>query len=156
MILFLVVYNLLVVAGMLLVAVGGPRALARGIHPDLKALLPPLTGPEKRRALLWGAPLLLIMLGLPQGYLIAASLAGRDFWGLWLDGYLILMSFNLVDLLIVDWLILCCWTPKFVVLPGTEGHPAYKDYAFHAWASLRGSVLLVFVSLAMAGLASLW
>jgi len=94
------------------------------------------------------------MLGLPQGYLIGVSLAeGRDFWGLWLDGFLILMSFNLVDLLVVDWLVICWWTPRFLVFPGTEGHPAYKDYGFHARASLRGTGLLVLVSATMAAVA---
>lgn len=129
---FLIAYNLVVVAGLLLIVWRHPRFLLHSAPPAFRAIAPGLTADEERVRLFWTVPLLTAMLGLPLGYLGWSALtAGADFPRLWGEAYLILMSFNLVDWLVVDWLILCWWTPKFVVIPGTEGHPAYKDYGFH-------------------------
>ncbi len=64
------------------------------------------------------------------------------------------MIFNLVDLVILDWLIFVTLQPKFTVLPGTEGLAGYKDYAFHFKAFLRGTVLCFLASLVIAGIAT--
>ncbi|MDH3734751.1 MAG: hypothetical protein OEU54_14585 [Gemmatimonadota bacterium] len=62
-----------------------------------------------------------------------------------------LSVFNLVDLLILDWLILVRIQPGFVVLPGTEGLAGYDDYRFHGHAFLIGTTGILVVSL-LAGL----
>lgn len=31
----------------------------------------------------------------------------------------------------MDWLIFCTITPRFLVIPDTEGNPGYKNYKFH-------------------------
>jgi hypothetical protein len=46
--------------------------------------------------------------------------------------------FNLFDLLILDWLLFCTLQPRSMVLPGTEGMAAYRDYRFHAVGFLKG------------------
>jgi len=61
---------------------------------------------------------------------------------------------DLVDLVIVDWLIFVTWQPRFVILPGTEGLAGYKDYAFHFKAFLRGTVLCLVASLMIAAVAT--
>ena len=48
-----------------------------------------------------------------------------------LSAFVVLVVFNLVDRLILDWLVFCPLTPRFVVLPGTEGMAGYKDYRMH-------------------------
>ena len=45
------------------------------------------------------------------------------------------MIFNLVDLILLDWLLFTYIQPRFVVLPGTEGLAGYRDYWFHFRAS---------------------
>jgi len=52
--------------------------------------------------------------------------------------FVVLMTFNLFDLLILDWLALLI-QPSFMVLPGTEGMAGYRDFAFHARGALIGT-----------------
>lgn len=65
---------------------------------------------------------------------------------------LLLFFFAVWDLLILDWLIFVTIQPAFVVIPGTEGLPGYKDYWFHfaecflgweAWISFIGGGLIL-------------
>jgi hypothetical protein len=61
-----------------------------------------------------------------------------DFWSYLLSTFIVLMVFNLFDLLIVDWLIFVTIQPKTVILPGTEGMAGYKNYPFHFRGFLIG------------------
>lgn len=49
-----------------------------------------------------------------------------------------LLVFNTFDLIILDWLLFCTIQPGAMVLPGTEGMPAYRDYRFHFNGFLKG------------------
>ena len=61
--------------------------------------------------------------------------------------FIVAFTWNLIDLLIVDWLLVCTVTPKWVVLEGTEGCKGYKDYMFHFKGFLIGCVYMVIVAL---------
>lgn len=50
----------------------------------------------------------------------------------------VLAVFNVFDLLILDWLLFCTVTPRFIVLPGTEGMAGYRDYWFHLVGFFKG------------------
>jgi hypothetical protein len=52
--------------------------------------------------------------------------------------FVVLVVFNAVDVLILDWLVFVTLRPKIVVLPGTEGAEGYGDYGFHFRAFLKG------------------
>ncbi len=54
--------------------------------------------------------------------------------------FIVAMTWNVVDLLVMDWLIVCTITPKWVVIRGTEGCKGYKDYLFHFKGFLIGCV----------------
>lgn len=60
------------------------------------------------------------------------------FWEYALSNFIVLMTFNLFDLLIADWLIFVSILPQRAVLPGTEGMAGYKDYGFHFRGFLSG------------------
>ncbi len=62
-------------------------------------------------------------------------------------------TFNLWDLLVLDWLIFNTLQPKFIFLPGTEGMAGYKDYYFHFKGFLIGIVFSLVAALALAGMA---
>ena len=49
-----------------------------------------------------------------------------------------LFVFNLFDLIILDWLLFCGVQPRTMVLPGTEGMAAYRDYRFHFVGFVKG------------------
>ena len=62
-------------------------------------------------------------------------------------------TFNLWDLLVIDWLIFNTLQPKFIFLPGTEGMAGYKDYYFHFKGFLTGIVFSFVSALVLAGIA---
>lgn len=49
-----------------------------------------------------------------------------------------LLTFNIFDLIILDWLFFCTIQPRSMVLPGTEGMTGYSDYRFHFVGFLKG------------------
>jgi hypothetical protein len=61
-------------------------------------------------------------------------------------------TFNLWDLLMIDWLIVAI-QPKFLILPGTEGMAGYKDYFFHFKGFLVGIVFSLVSALVLSGIA---
>ena len=74
-----------------------------------------------------------------------------QFLDVFLNTSIMLLLFNLVDLLILDWLIFVTVQPRFIVLPGTEGMAGYDDYRFHFVGFLKGLILIVVVGLVTAG-----
>jgi len=138
--LFLVIYN--------------PRLMLQDYPPAIKEIVPPKTEAEKRQSIWLGMPFMLVLLIFP----IYATFAfqgrangGTGFLPLWLFAFWIAFAFNLWDWLILDWLIFCTITPKRFVIPGSEGHPAYKDYYFHFHGFLIGTVLSAVMGLIAAG-----
>lgn len=73
-----------------------------------------------------------------------------SYWTIFFHVLVVCMCWNIFDLIIMDWLIFCTWQPKFIVLPGSEGNKAYKDYKFHFIGFLKGSVILSVASIFIA------
>lgn len=115
-----------------------PRLMLQDYPPAIKAIVPPKTEAEKRQSLLLGMPFLLTLLVLP--FVFTFWLEETTFWGLFLHAFGVVWAFNVWDWLVLDWLVFCFLTPKAFVIPGSEGHPAYKDYAFHFRGFLIGTV----------------
>jgi len=86
------------------------------------------------------------------------SVASRDsrtpLWDLFAYAFGVLFLFNLVDLLILDWLIVCWLEPRWVILPGTEHIVIPKQYLHHFKGFLIGTVGLAIAGLAIAALLS--
>jgi hypothetical protein len=115
-----------------------PRLMLQDYPPAIQEVVPPKTEREKRQGILLGLPFLLILLVLP--FVFTFRLEQDSFLGLFLYAFGLTWAFNTWDWLVLDWLIFCKITPKFFIIPGSEGHPAYKDYAFHFRGFLIGSV----------------
>ena len=80
------------------------------------------------------------VLGTPPSYLeISASIV------------IVFVLFNLVDAVIIDWLILQVLWPKLGVLPGTEGMSGYKDARRWTRNLLKGFVLAPLAGVLVAG-----
>jgi hypothetical protein len=99
--------------------------------------------------LLIGAPLTAALLWR------TATLGSHSFWELFSYAFGVLFIFNLVDLVILDWLIVCWLKPRWVILPGTEHIVIPKPYLHHFKGFLLGTVGLAIVGLAIAALLSL-
>jgi hypothetical protein len=127
-----------------------PRIWLQDFPEDIQAKVPPKTEQEKKLSLIIGIPFLLLLFAGPflSGLTWKLNTASSiPFLSLLLHVFLIAMFFNVVDWLILDWLIVCTITPKFLVYPGTEGVKGYKDYKFHFIGFLKGSVISLVTSL---------
>jgi hypothetical protein len=125
-----------------------PRLMLQDYPPAIKATVPPKTEIEKRQSLWLGMPFLLALLILP--FVFTFRLDESSFFGLFLHTFGVVWAFNIWDWLVLDWLIFCTITPKPFVIPGSEGHPAYKDYAFHFRGFLIGTVFSFVMGLTVA------
>lgn len=66
--------------------------------------------------------------------------------------FIIGMVWNTADLLVMDWLIICKITPKWVVIQGTEGCKGYHDYFYHFKGFLIGCIYTLVMSLVISGI----
>ena len=64
----------------------------------------------------------------------------------------VLLVFNIFDLLVLDWLFFCTIQPRIMVLPRTAGMAGYRDYRFHFIGFLKGLGFSAFGGLLIAGL----
>lgn len=123
-----------------------PRIWLRTYPRDVKQAVPPKTREEKRVSLLFQIPFMLIMIAVPVGSSVAQRrMLGPlfSFWDAALTVVVILMVFDLVDLLVIDWLVFCYLTPEFIVIPGTSKMAGYKDYRMHAKAFVKGTAMIL-------------
>ncbi|NWF69079.1 MAG: hypothetical protein HXY40_08335 [Chloroflexi bacterium] len=129
----------------------------------LRALVPPLSADEKRSQRL----LTLVFLALVIGTLVfsVARLRAENggtlpFLTAWAHIALVFNFFNLWDAVVIDYLVLTLMQPKFVILPGTEGHAALYNSLFHDWRLhvgnyLKGVIISTVLSLPLAFVAVL-
>jgi hypothetical protein len=123
------------------------------IPADILAAVPPKTEEETRWGRLAAIPLMLILTAgtLYSTYTFYLE-SDANFLILFMHALIILVMISASDLVIMDWLILNTWTPKWVVFPGTEGFTGYKDKGFHGRAHLKALPLLLFGAAISAGL----
>ncbi len=133
-----------IVVGMGLV---NPRLMLRSYPKDVQAAVPPQTDQEKRQTLYWGIPFWLCLLGFPLAAALSIKAAQGNAVEIFLSAAGVIFLFNLVDWLILDWLIVCTITPKFMMLPGTEGMAGYKNYGMHFRGFLIGTILACVIGL---------
>ena len=123
------------------------------IPADILAAVPPKTEDEKSQAIFAVIPLMLL---LTAGTLYSTytfyEQSNANFVILFVHALIILVVISGSDLVIMDWLILNTWTPKWVIFPGTEGFAGYKDYGFHGRAHLKAIPLLLLGAGISAGL----
>lgn len=124
--------------------------------PDIRKAWGPMSPEARRRRWLLGLPVLAIALGLVA--LATLDLGGRpppSFLDLWVHTFALLTVFNVIDLVLIDWLLFVKIRPSFVVLPGTEGLAGYDDYGFHFRAFLQGTLGIAVFAIVVASLATL-
>ena len=120
-----------------------PRIWLQDYPQDVQAQVPPKTEQEKRLSLVLGIPFLLLLIAVPL--ISTLMLEARypqtaTFFALAANAFGVAFVFNVVDWLILDWLMFCTVTPRFVVIPGSEGAAGYKNYGYHFRGFLIGTV----------------
>lgn len=136
MILSVIASTFIIISGFL-----GPRIWLQDYPRDIQAMVPPKTDKEKRLSLILGIPFIAILLAVPFISTLSmrsSSMEQVSFLSLAVHAFGVIFIFNLVDWLVLDWLMFCTITPPFMVIPGSEGAAGYKDYAFHFRGFLKG------------------
>jgi hypothetical protein len=127
----------------ILSAISGAIALDMFVDnypPDIKAKYGPMS-PRAARLRPFVAALLFItvfvvpVIGL---FALQAQVQSVPFLPALAFSGIALLTFNTFDLIILDWLFFCTIQPRSMVLPGTEGMTAYRDYRFHFVGFLKG------------------
>lgn len=67
--------------------------------------------------------------------------------------FIILMTFNLVDLLLLDWLLVETIRPGFIAIPGVDVPTMYGGYAHHFRGFLIGTGLSLAAAIVLAAVA---
>ena len=152
-------YIALATIPLLFLVIANPRLMLQDYPPAIKEIVPPKTEAEKRQSTWLGLPFILVLFVFPiySTFVYQARAGGgAGFLLLWLHAFGIAFAFNLWDWLVLDWLVFCTITPKRFVIPGSEGHPAYKDYFFHFRGFLIGTVFCVVMGLIAAGIVAVF
>lgn len=123
--------------------------------PEIQKRFGPMSEKANKQRFLLGVPVLavalaIVVLGTIDFVRAAPSAAG--FFEVGLHTFVFLMVFNVVDLVLIDWLIVVWMRPEWVVLPGTEGMEGYGDYGFHFRAFTKGTVGIAVIALVAGGI----
>jgi hypothetical protein len=136
-----------------------PRLALSDYPEDVKAAVPPRTRSELRLGVALAIPMLIVAVGIPlySAWLVRAQSGGELTYGTSFAVILgELMLFSAFDLIVLDLGMFYTWTPKFLVLPGTEGMAGYKDWRPHVRAQLTtGSMIVVIASAVLAAVSAL-
>jgi hypothetical protein len=136
-----------------------PRIWLQDAPKRVRDAVPPKSPREKAQSAAVAVPFVLLMALVP---LLAVawteSAAARPLkysealllcWG-------VLMVFNVVDLVVIDWLVICRLAPPFLIPAGAEHlRDDYRDPGRHVRGFLAGIVLLFALSVPLAGAAML-
>lgn len=138
---------------MLVVSRVNPEILLKAYPPDIQAKYGPMSERSRRQRLVVGAILIVLLLGIViwsfRG--IGTNVEGGiPFVTAFIHLFVMFSVFNLLDWLVLDWLISVAICPSFIILPGTEGLAGYSDYGFHFRGFLIGIVISLFMSLLLA------
>ena len=124
-----------------------PRMWLHRMPPEVVAKVPAKTPAEKRLLLTTVAiPFLGLLIAYPIIYVLQ-----RD--ANWLSYFLILCAFlagfDVWDTLILDLLIFCKFTPRFIIIPGTERQD-YANMKYHLISGAKGLVMSIVASSVLA------
>jgi hypothetical protein len=136
-----------------------PRIWLHDYPKEIQAKVPPKTPQEKRATRIAGFLFMLILVGTliySVTQLKAENGGSITFIHAFFHVFLVFNIFNLVDALILDYLIITLITPKFIIIPGSEG----MEYLFRNWSTqisnyLKGIVFCAIFSLPIALLISM-
>lgn len=132
-----------------------PRLWLHDAPQAMQDAVPPLTKREKRDRLLLSVPFFAVLILIPVLSVLSVEAAlGRSlsFAEAFVHLYTVWMVFNLVDLLLLDWLVVVMWHPQRLQIPGTQHLIHLNSYADHFRGFLIGVVLGVVFSAVLGAL----
>ena len=147
-----IIYSLLFVVAIVPIGLVNPRMMLQDYPEEIQRAVPPKTVRERKMGVLFAIPILLVMFVYPLAVSWYYRPLDASFSYFFTTIWALMLAFNLIDLVVIDWLLFCTVTPKFVVIEGTEGHPGYKNYRFHFVGFLKGIAITAAISLVLSAL----
>jgi hypothetical protein len=136
-----------------------PRLWLQDYPKPIRDTVPPLSTQEKRERIVVATLVMGVLFGgvLIEALLLRASLGEQLTFGLaYLHIFILFFIFNLFDALVLDLIVLTWFTPKFVIIPGTEGMEyLFRDYRKQFNDFLKGILFSVIASLPFTAIAVL-
>lgn len=146
-----IIYCVIFCLALVPIGLTNPRMMLQDYPKEIQKLVPPKTDEEKRMGVFFAIPLLAVLIGYPGFVAWYYSPEPVTFMSVFTTMWGIMLVMNVFDLLVLDWIMFCAITPGFVVIKGSEGSPAYKDYMFHFVGFLKGIVITGVLSGIVAG-----
>ena len=142
------VFGMVFSIAMLIIGRINAEMILNDYPPDIRAKYGAMSEATRKQANKVTLPLLatlglILALGLGQLREISGALT---FVETLIVSTVIFQMWNLLDLVLLDWLLLMTLKPKFMILPGTEGMAGYSDYGFHFRKFLNGIVFTFILS----------
>lgn len=149
------VFGVVFSVAMLIIARINAEMILNDYPPDVRAKFGPMSERTRKQANLASLPLLatlglVVILGLGQ---LRNATGELTFMNTLVVTMLIFQTWNLIDLVLLDWFLLMTLKPRFMILPGTEGMAGYNDHMFHFRKFLNGIVFTLALSLIVTAIA---
>jgi hypothetical protein len=131
-----------------------PEIMLKDYPPDIQAKYGPMSERSKRQRLPVAVFFIAVLLGIVTLSFQSVGINPEGdipFFAAFIHLFVMFSVFNLLDWLVLDWLIVVTIRPSFIILPGTEGLAGYEDYGFHFRGFLIGMVITLLTSLPVAG-----
>ncbi len=151
--LFGVILSAVLFTLMLVVAGVNPEIMLKAYPPDIQAKYGPMSERSRRQRVVVGTIFIVLILGIVTWSFrgIGTNVEGDiPFVTAFIHLFVMFSVFNLLDWLVLDWLISVAICPSFMILCGTEGLAGYSDYGFHFRGFLIGIVISLLMSLLLA------
>ena len=126
--------------------------------PDLRAAAGPMSAADHRFQRVSGAVFILLLVALAVMNLVGLrALAGGalTFWQAALSVFVVVMTFNTVDLLLLDWLLVERLLAERIVLPNAPGVRFTTGDAYHFRGFLIGTGLSLVAAVVIGGVVAL-
>ncbi len=109
---------------------------------DIQRHMAQPTSADRRNATIAGLVFLVTLLStmLVSAVLFALQV-DSSFWLVLLSTIIACLTFLILDLVVVDWLVICWWQPKWILILGTEHCAGWNDYRFHAQVLAQPKVI---------------
>lgn len=142
------IYAAIYTATLLIIVLKNPRLLLECYPEEIKYQVKPKTLYEAAIAKKYKTIFVIVCVMYPFIVTCFNSLKyGWEFWQTALFSFRLMTFVNIYDLLIIDWLIFCTITPKFVIISGTSGNEGYKNYNIHFFNFLRAFIIITGISI---------
>lgn len=133
-----------------------PRLWTQDFPEEMQAEMEPLSSTERVARVLLAASLLAVVIGIPVHSVLSvkATQGGVTLVAGFFHVWLVFMSVNLVDLVLIDWAIGVWWEPGFLSTAELDSVQQHNTYRFHLIEHLKGTIVLTALALFLGVLVS--